>query len=251
MKIGVIACEDSIIWGGEKGISNYIMHKLEETSEFDAAELIPYHAVSGHLPRKDDIETFDGFVISGSHHSVNDNQEWIAKLIEFVLFVFKSERPRLFGICFGHQLIAKALKGKVENNPSKKFVWGTERISVDQILAEKGYYEDNFPGKEEFTIMQSHGECVTVLPEGAVCVGRSSTCDTEVLMYADKALSMQGHPELVRKEMMTKILPRLKSSKILSKQDEKRGVLSLDEKDQLKLMKLVSGFLYQKKIMIG
>eukprot|EP00794_Sanderia_malayensis_P008215 gene8215-9094_t len=245
MKIGVIACEDGLHWGGERGITNYIISKLQEANaEFGECEMIPIHAVTGQLPGKEDIDGYDGFIISGSHHSVNDNQEWIRKLLDFVQLVFKNERSRLFGICFGHQLIAKAMHGKVEDNPSKKFVWGTEKISADQILVDKTYYKQSLgAGRDDFMIMQSHGECVSVLPANAVCVGRSATCQSEILMYGDKALSLQGHPELVREEMMTKLLPRLKNAKILSEQEAKYGVESLNEKDQLKLMHFVRAFL--------
>lgn len=245
MKIGIIACENGECWGGEQGISQLIIKRFKEIDTDAATEYVPFFAVSRNLPKNDELAFFDGFVISGSHHSVNSNQKWVAELIQFVQTVMNSDQgPRLFGICFGHQLIAKALKGKVEDVSCKKYIYGTESVLIHDELRSKSFYTRVFNGSTNtLKIMQSHGECVTVLPTNAVCVGHSATCKNEVLLYGNKALSIQGHPELTSHEMINKILPRLRKKEVFSKEEEKMLLDTLNNQDQMKLMEFVKNFL--------
>jgi GMP synthase-like glutamine amidotransferase len=46
-------------------------------------------------------------------HNSFDNEVWIVKLVEFVKSVLAQDRVRLIGICFGHQIIGRALEQKV------------------------------------------------------------------------------------------------------------------------------------------
>lgn len=68
----------------------------------------------GEFPR--DITNYDGFLITGSTASSNDTDAWVQRLQEMVRAIDGAQIP-LFGACFGHQLIAKALGGTVVENP--------------------------------------------------------------------------------------------------------------------------------------
>ena len=63
-----------------------------------------------------DFSNYDGFVITGSTASVHDDALWIGRLEQLIIEIDHAQLP-LFGACFGHQIIAKALGGKVGNNP--------------------------------------------------------------------------------------------------------------------------------------
>ena len=63
---------------------------------------------TGELPT--DIDQFDGFVIPGSKYNATDDEPWIEPLCE-VIRQAHAQGKALFGICFGHQVIAKALGG--------------------------------------------------------------------------------------------------------------------------------------------
>ena len=65
---------------------------------------------------KDDL-----YLITGSNAGAYDDTPWVKQLIEFIK-VLNSEKIRLTGICFGHQIIAQALGGKVVKAPVG---WGT------------------------------------------------------------------------------------------------------------------------------
>ena len=58
------------------------------------------------------IDDCDGYLITGSKLSVYDDVQWIRDLEVFIQLLH-SKKKSLLGVCFGHQLIAKALGGEV------------------------------------------------------------------------------------------------------------------------------------------
>lgn len=242
IKIGIISCEDAPSWGGEEGLCNYIIKRFQNINS--DAEYVHFHAITGNLPMKSELQQFVGFVISGSHYSVNGGYEWISNLMEFVRNIRDDmEGPRLFGICFGHQLIAKAFGGEVGKNESGKFVWGTEEVEVSVSQEVEELYRGSFGEERSLKVMQSHGEWVSVLPEGAVCLGKSETCKYEILSHGNRIMSTQGHPELLKEAMIKNILPRLKKNGAISNKEEEIAKETLTDEHHSMLMKFVYKFL--------
>ena len=250
MKFGVICCEDGDIWGGEEGFGKRLVDIFSKQGTKSHEEWLPIYAVSGKLPDIKEIEEYSGFIISGSHHSVNDDKEWVRNLEKFVLAVKELQTknnngcPRLFGICYGHQMVAKALGGKVTKNESGKFIWCAEEVNLTDEFKNKTYFQKTF-GKEKhcLKIMQSHGESISELPPGASVVGQSATCDKEIVIYGDHILTTQGHPEFVKDLMIKMILPRLKRNATITEEEEERAIKSFENVDHGKLVHLVRDFL--------
>ncbi|NBT31548.1 MAG: type 1 glutamine amidotransferase, partial [Rhodobacteraceae bacterium] len=84
--------------------------------------------VAGDLP--DGPDAFDGYIVTGSPASVNDPHPWVACLLEFIRRTASDQIP-IYGTCFGHQAIAKALGGTVEKNPQ-----GWEFGRIDTVLTQ-------------------------------------------------------------------------------------------------------------------
>ena len=55
------------------------------------------------------LSSVDAILLSGSKHNSFDNDEWILKLVEFTKQALKDERVRVIGVCFGHQIVGRAL----------------------------------------------------------------------------------------------------------------------------------------------
>src|SRR4029078_2565009 len=55
----------------------------------------------------------DAYMISGSPACVYDPLPWIAPLMEFIR---NANGSKMVGICFGHQVMAEALGGRVEES---------------------------------------------------------------------------------------------------------------------------------------
>ncbi|KAI6044546.1 GMP synthase [Pisolithus marmoratus] len=110
----------------------------------------------------DDIE-YDGVLITGSPFSAYEDLEWINRLIAYVKRII-AEKPdtKLFGICFGHQIIARALGGTCTPNDGK---W---EVAVTYCSAYTPWQ-----GHPEFTPMIVHA----VLDSRAKIFGEAVTRD--------------------------------------------------------------------------
>ncbi|KAJ3299082.1 hypothetical protein HDU79_000041 [Rhizoclosmatium sp. JEL0117] len=89
---------------------------LRRAAENNAAlDFAAFEAFRGDVPSLASVTDFDAVLISGSKFGVNDDEKWIGQAEDFVRAA-KEAGVRIVGICFGHQLVAKAFGGRVERN---------------------------------------------------------------------------------------------------------------------------------------
>ncbi|WP_299354561.1 type 1 glutamine amidotransferase [uncultured Shimia sp.] len=124
------------------------------------------------------IEDADGWLITGSKHGAYEDHDWIPPLEDLIREIANIGDP-LIGVCFGHQIIAQALGGKVE-----KFAggWAVGRQTYDF-------------GGVEMAFNAWHQDQVTERPEGAVVLASNDFCENAALIYGDQILTIQPHPE--------------------------------------------------------
>ena len=79
------------------------------------------------------LEDVDGILLSGSKHNSFDNDPWILKLVDFTKEVLAQRRVRLIGVCFGHQIIGRAMGVKVGRSDQ-----GWEVAVTDVDLTKRG-----------------------------------------------------------------------------------------------------------------
>jgi GMP synthase (glutamine-hydrolysing) len=126
-------------------------------------------------------EAADGWLITGSRHGAYEDHPWIPPLESLIRAIRDAGRP-LVGVCFGHQIIAQALGGKVEKYAGG---WSVGRTEYDF-------------GGETIALNAWHQDQVTVLPPGATVCGTNDFCAHAALVYGDRIFTVQAHPEFHR-----------------------------------------------------
>lgn len=79
------------------------------------------------------LEDIDAVLMSGSKHNSFENDPWILKLVEFTKKILEQRRVRIIGVCFGHQIVGRALGAKVDRSDKG---WELSVTAVD--LTKKG-----------------------------------------------------------------------------------------------------------------
>jgi GMP synthase-like glutamine amidotransferase len=148
-------------------------------------DIVEFAADRGVLPAS--LEECDGWITSPARASANDNEPWIADTEHVIRRLIAEERP-FVGICFGHQLLARALGGQVERAPTGWGV-GAQRYDVVDRLAWM------VPPADQVVLIASHEDQVTKLPDDARLLARSDYCPNAMFTIGDRAFGVQAHPE--------------------------------------------------------
>ncbi len=135
-----------------------------------------YAVVNGEFPAS--ATDCDGWLITGSRHGVYEDHPWIPPLEAFIRSAFVAHVP-VVGICFGHQIVAQAMGGRVE-----KYAGGWAVGATDY----------DFEGKT-VTLNAWHQDQVVEVPDGAKVIARNAFCANAALLYDTDALTIQAHPE--------------------------------------------------------
>lgn len=141
-------------------------------------EFSSWAALEGELPH--DVHEADGWLITGSKYGAYEDLPWIEPLENFLRAAYRSSVP-IVGICFGHQILAQALGGKVEKFSGGWSVGRTE------------YCFDEY--ESPLGVFSWHQDQVITPPAEATTICSTDFCRHAALKYADKALTIQPHPE--------------------------------------------------------
>ena len=175
-----------------------------------------YKVAQGEFPPN--VDACDAWIITGSPAACYDQEEWIIKLIEFTKNCHKVHK-KLLGICFGHQLIARALGGKVENSHTGWCV-GIREFS---IYARVSWMVD---APATCSLIFSHQDQVLELPKDSQLLAGDSLCPYQVYAIGDHIFSIQGHPEFTREYAKSRYDARLEN---IGEQKYKDAIQSLDK----------------------
>ena len=173
------------------------------------AELVAYDIAQGgqSLPSTAD---FDGLVVSGSELGVYDESVWMQPLRQLLNETRAAKKP-VFGICFGHQIMADTFGGKAEKSQSGS------QVGARAFTDENG---------DKINAYVWHQDQVTKVPPGANVVASASYCPIAALDYDFPAMSVQFHPEYTESHLRA-VYDRLPET-IVPKDVRKKAVESFE-----------------------
>lgn len=140
-------------------------------------------------------------IVTGSPAMVTDRAEWSEASGRWLAKVVAEDELPVLGICYGHQLIADALGGRVDQNPRGRET-GTFEVQFDAasealapLFKEAG---DAAAGEEallSFPAHFSHLESVVELPSGAIAMASSALEPHAAIAFGPRQWGVQYHPE--------------------------------------------------------
>lgn len=166
---------------------------------------IPYRIVELEKEAVPHPDEFDTLVMMGGPMSVNEEEiyPYIKRERELVK-EFIAGGKRVFGVCLGAQIMAKALGAEVYVGPEKEIGWYdielTEDGIRDPLMKKLAVHPRAGDFWKRFRVFHWHGETFDV-PSGAVRLAKSALYPNQAFRYGSYAYAFQFHIE-VKKEMI-------------------------------------------------
>ena len=186
LRIGLIQCDhvaDDLVeaHGDYEDMFSDLLHAQDQT-----IEVAIYDLTTDNFPV--DLHACDGYIITGSQFSAYDDIPWIHKAKSLIVELYQAKIPTI-GICFGHQLIAESLGGKVQKAEDKGWGVGVHQWNI------KNSQEWMGEAPETFSMRVSHQDQVVEMPKDSQLIAGSEFCPIAGFQTGEHFLTMQGHPE--------------------------------------------------------
>jgi GMP synthase (glutamine-hydrolysing) len=144
-----------------------------------------------------------GVILSGGPESVSDAQPPKAPQSVFELGV------PVLGICYGMQTMAAQLGGQVSASSHREFGYAQVTVSAPCRLLDGLRDHGDAQGRPLLDVWMSHGDSVTQVPIGFVCVGHTSSVPLAAMADEQRRFyAVQFHPEVTHTLQGSGILER-------------------------------------------
>ncbi|CAN0912242.1 Gamma-glutamyl peptidase 5 [Linum grandiflorum] len=169
-----------------------------------------FRVVDGEFPHMEHLHNYDAFVISGSPYDAYGNDLWILNLL-LLIQTLHSMKKKLLGICFGHQVMCRALGGKVGKAMTGWDI-GLRRVRIVKdltpLLFTGSFLEDVNQMPPCLSIIECHQDEVWEVPSGAEVIAFSDKTGVEMFTLGHHILGIQGHPEYTN-DILCSLVDRL------------------------------------------
>ncbi|KAL3626110.1 hypothetical protein CASFOL_029659 [Castilleja foliolosa] len=235
-KFAVLLCADDWDYvknnyGGYLGVYKRLLK--EEGDEWDA-----FRVSRDEFPADDVIGDYSGFVITGSSSCADGNDLWIGKLLE-LLKRLDFRKKKVLGICFGHQILGRALGGKIGRSSAG---WD---IGITKVHLFPSQIVSSMTMPESLSVIECHRDEVYELPPEVELLAWSEKTGVEMFKYGDHMMGIQGHPEYT-KDILLHLIDRIVDNGIIGESIAEVAKMKLEEAseaDEEAWKKLCIGFL--------
>ncbi|RWR83145.1 Glutamine amidotransferase [Cinnamomum micranthum f. kanehirae] len=195
-----------------------------------------YRVSLGEFPEEEELEDYEGFVITGSCNDAHGNDPWICNLVS-LLRKLDSMHKKLLGFCFGHQILSRAIGGKIG-----RAVNGWD-VGVTTVNLSSSKLLSSLQIPSSLNIIECHQDEVLELPECAEVMAGSEKTGIEMFVCGDHIMGIQGHPEY-SKDILWHLIDRLQRCQIPSNHIEgAKASMEAYEPDQEAWKRLCLAFL--------
>ncbi|XP_059637008.1 gamma-glutamyl peptidase 5-like [Cornus florida] len=201
-----------------------------------------FRVVEGEFPDMNELQNYDGFVVSGSPFDAYGNDPWVLKLC-FLLQTLDSMHKKVLGICFGHQVLCRSLGGKVGKANSGWDI-GLRKVKIVKDFSPCGFLKGSDEIPAALSIIECHQDEVWEVPVGAEVIAYSDKTGVEMYTIGDHILGIQGHPEYT-KDILNNLIDRLLTNKSIEKSfaEDAKSKLQIAEPDRKCWENFCKGFL--------
>lgn len=137
-----------------------------------------------------DYDKCAGVIMTGSHAMVTDDLPWSVKTEEWLLGAMEEQIP-ILGVCYGHQLLARAAGGHVGYHPAGREI-GTVEIQTQPASRDDPLFRD-VPAV--FLAHVTHAQSVLKLPDDAIHLAGNAYEPNQAFRLGQCAWGVQFHPE--------------------------------------------------------
>ncbi|WP_345294546.1 glutamine amidotransferase [Luteimonas vadosa] len=146
---------------------------------------------------------FAGIIVTGSGAMVTERRDWSERTAAWLRDA-AHDGAAIFGICYGHQLLAHALGGCVGDNPH-----GREMGTVPVAMLPAAADDPLFAGlPQPFAAQATHLQAVLRMPEDAVLLATTALDPCHAFRWRERAWGVQFHPEFSGTHMRGYVLAR-------------------------------------------
>ncbi|CZR48305.1 uncharacterized protein FPRO_12915 [Fusarium proliferatum ET1] len=206
VRVAILDCDYVVpkvaeTWGPT--YSSIFAHRLQAVNKTLGSDKVlqisAFDIIKNEYPDPND---FDAFLITGSVKGVYDEDLWIARLKAFIQKTYQThQHVRMFGACFGHQIISEALLEKygviVEKDP-KGYEVGIHKVVLNPKFAAHFDHILSLPEGDGLRVQFAHGDHVRFeapWPESWISIGSTPHCAVQGIFQPGRVLTFQGHFE--------------------------------------------------------
>jgi GMP synthase (glutamine-hydrolysing) len=142
------------------------------------------------LPGARELGEVAGVVVTGSPAMVTERHPWSERTAQWLREVVSADVPVL-GICYGHQLLAHAFGGRVDDNPRGRHI-GTVDVELNDHGARDALLGALGP---VLHVPVSHRQSVLELPKEATLLASAARDPHHAFAIGPRAWGVQFHPE--------------------------------------------------------
>ena len=212
LRLAILECDTPLArthatYGGYGGVFTALLRAgaAQTPVDADTSLSISCWQIERHPDAYPDPAALDAILITGSRHTSFDDDPWITTLVAFVRRLLATDgRVRVIGVCFGHQIVARALGSPLGRSaagwevsvlPMALSPLGQRIFFGDDPKKEGGRGINDSDGHTLLRLHQMHRDEVLEMPAGTHSLGSSPKCAVQGFYLPRRLLTLQGHPE--------------------------------------------------------